>query len=187
MSDEAKTEKGLRKIIEMRKYKIVETEKEADMLNIIATKKDEDGTERKLLSWLPKKETVGIAIVRDLVKKMQEIGADVALLAAIKKHTPAAKKAIAADPKMELLPTDFPTFNIFEHDLVPLHEILQKEEAEETLRKYGIKPGQLPLIKVTDPACRALGAKPKDIMKITRKSPTAGVAIYYRYVIEAQD
>jgi len=31
---------------------------------------------------------------------------------------------------------------------------------------------------------RVIGAKPGDILRITRKSPTAGVYISYRYVIE---
>ncbi|MGP3668142.1 MAG: DNA-directed RNA polymerase subunit H [Candidatus Bathyarchaeota archaeon] len=73
-------------------------------------------------------------------------------------------------------------FDIFEHELVPKHIILSKEEAEELLKKYRIKPSQLPKIKDTDPAAKALGAKPGDIIKIIRKSPTAGLAEYYRYV-----
>jgi DNA-directed RNA polymerase subunit H len=76
-----------------------------------------------------------------------------------------------------------PSFNVFNHVLFPKHEILSKEEAAELLRKYKIKPYHLPKIKDTDPAVRALEAKPGDIIKITRKSPTAGEAVYYRFVV----
>ena len=31
---------------------------------------------------------------------------------------------------------------------------------------------------------RGLGVKPGDMIKIARKSPTAGESIYYRYVVE---
>ena len=76
------------------------------------------------------------------------------------------------------------TFNIFKHNLVPKHIILTKSEAEEILKKYKIKPFQLPKIKETDPAVMMLGAKQGDILKIKRASPTAGDAEYYRYVVE---
>jgi DNA-directed RNA polymerase subunit H len=75
-------------------------------------------------------------------------------------------------------------FSVFEHKLVPKHIVLSKEEAEEVLKKYHIKPYQLPYIKKSDPAVKEIGAKPGDIIKIIRKSPTAGEAIAYRYVIE---
>jgi len=76
-----------------------------------------------------------------------------------------------------------PSFNIFEHDLVPKHEILPKEEAEELLKKHHISPYQLPHIRRSDPAIFLIGAKPGDIIKITRKSPTAGTYVTYRYVV----
>ena len=76
-------------------------------------------------------------------------------------------------------------FDIFKHELVPLHILLSKEETEDVLKKYGIKPYQLLHIKASDPAARAIGAKPGDVLKIVRKSLTAGEAIAYRYVIES--
>jgi len=75
-------------------------------------------------------------------------------------------------------------FSVFEHELVPKHIVLSKEEAEEVLKKYHVKPHQLPYIKKNDPAIKEIGAKPGDIVKIIRKSPTAGEAIAYRYVVE---
>ena len=70
------------------------------------------------------------------------------------------------------------------HMLVPKHEIITKEEAEQVLEKYHCKAIELPLIFVNDPAIVGLGVKPGDMIKITRKSATAGESFYYRYVIE---
>ncbi len=71
-----------------------------------------------------------------------------------------------------------------DHVYVPKHEIISKKEAEEVLKKYNCKPTELPLIFVTDPAILGLGVKPGDMIKISRKSPTAGRSLYYRYVVE---
>ncbi len=79
---------------------------------------------------------------------------------------------------------DKPTFNVLNHTLVPKHSVLELKEAKELLKKYRLKPYQLPYIKVSDPAAKALGAKSGDIIKIIRKSPTAGEALMYRYVVE---
>ncbi|MCD6196419.1 MAG: DNA-directed RNA polymerase subunit H [Staphylothermus sp.] len=73
--------------------------------------------------------------------------------------------------------------NILEHELVPKHEILSPEEAAELLRKLKVNPAQLPWITIDDPVVKAIGAKPGDIIKIIRKSPTAGEFIAYRYVV----
>jgi len=71
-----------------------------------------------------------------------------------------------------------------DHVYVPKHEIMTKKEAEDILKKYNCKPTELPLIFVTDPAIMGLGVKPGDMIKISRKSPTAGESLYYRYVVE---
>jgi DNA-directed RNA polymerase subunit H len=76
------------------------------------------------------------------------------------------------------------SFSIFNHILVPKHVILSKEEAEVVLKKYHIKPYQLPYIKASDPAAKAIGAKPGDIVKIIRRSSTAGEVVVYRYVVK---
>jgi DNA-directed RNA polymerase subunit H len=58
------------------------------------------------------------------------------------------------------------------------------KEAEEVLKKYHCKSTDLPLIFVNDPAIAELGVKPGDMIKIIRKSATAGESFYYRYVVE---
>ncbi|MEM1538439.1 MAG: DNA-directed RNA polymerase subunit H [Candidatus Nezhaarchaeales archaeon] len=73
--------------------------------------------------------------------------------------------------------------DILSHEWVPRHIVLSPEERAEVLKRYGIKPEQLPWIKSNDPVVKAIGAKPGDIVKIIRKSPTAGEAVVYRFVV----
>jgi DNA-directed RNA polymerase subunit H len=53
------------------------------------------------------------------------------------------------------------------------------------LEKYDIKTDQLPRILANDPAVISTGAKPGQIVKIIRKSPTAKYATAYRLVVES--
>ena len=75
-------------------------------------------------------------------------------------------------------------FDVREHELVPEHILLTEQEAAEVLKKYNITTGQLPKVKTSDVVVKQMGAKPGDILRITRKSLTAGKAIAYRLVIE---
>ena len=63
-------------------------------------------------------------------------------------------------------------------------KLFQNKKLKKYLKKYNCKPTELPLIFVNDPAILGLGVKPGDMIKITRKSPTAGESLYYRYVVE---
>ncbi|MFN3383670.1 MAG: DNA-directed RNA polymerase subunit H [Archaeoglobaceae archaeon] len=74
--------------------------------------------------------------------------------------------------------------NLQDHVLVPKHEILKEEEVKELLKLLGVSKEQLPKIKASDPIIKEIGAKPGDVVKITRKSLTAGVSIFYRLVVE---
>jgi DNA-directed RNA polymerase subunit H len=82
------------------------------------------------------------------------------------------------------LPKTFPAFDIFQHKLVPKQEILTEEERTELLSKFRVQPYQLPQISSVDPTVKAIGAKPGDVLRVIRKSPTAGEHTAYRYVVE---
>lgn len=71
---------------------------------------------------------------------------------------------------------------ILQHNLVPEHTILSDEEAEEVLLNMNINEDQLPKILPNDPVVKAINAKEGDILKITRKSETAGIFVSYRIV-----
>lgn len=72
--------------------------------------------------------------------------------------------------------------NITEHELVPKHEVLNEQEKADLLERYKVEPSQLPRIHKTDPVVRYLGVGEGTILKITRKSETAGKYVTYRVV-----
>lgn len=74
-------------------------------------------------------------------------------------------------------------FDVTKHELVPKHEILSEEEKAKLLKKYGITIKELPRILASDPAIKSLNPKVGDVVKITRKSKTAGESVYYRVVV----
>ena len=67
--------------------------------------------------------------------------------------------------------------------MVPKHEILSKKDSEELLKKYGITSDKLPKILENDSVVQVIKAKKGDIVKIIRRSRTAGEAVYYRFVV----
>lgn len=75
-------------------------------------------------------------------------------------------------------------FKIDKHILIPKHVKLSDAQKEKLLEKYNLSLKELPRIKKTDPAIISLDAKPSDIIKITRNSPTAGEAVFYRVVVD---
>ncbi len=74
--------------------------------------------------------------------------------------------------------------DILQHNLVPEHTILSKEEADKVLEDLNVRVDQLPKILPTDPVVKAIDAKLGDVLKITRKSMTAGIFVSYRVVRE---
>lgn len=75
-------------------------------------------------------------------------------------------------------------FDVMSHQLVPRHEVMSDSEAEEVLKEFKLTKDQLPKILITDPAVKRISAKVGDIIKITRESPTAGISMFYRLVID---
>ena len=74
-------------------------------------------------------------------------------------------------------------FNILEHDLVPIHIIMDEPDVIEIMQKYNITKNQFPDISRFDPVARAIGIRPGDVCHITRPSKTAIEADYYRICI----
>lgn len=76
-------------------------------------------------------------------------------------------------------------FNVLNHEIVPHHEVVTDDELNTVLERYDIVKEQLPRIKNTDPAVKVVGAEVGQVVKVVRKSPTAGRFNAYRLVVEA--
>lgn len=74
--------------------------------------------------------------------------------------------------------------NVINHFLVPLHEKMSEEEKQKFLEEKNVSSKQLPQILSSDAAIKNLNASVGDVIKITRKSPTAKEITAYRVVIE---
>ncbi|MHA1651436.1 MAG: DNA-directed RNA polymerase subunit H [Candidatus Helarchaeota archaeon] len=132
-----------------------------------------------------KNETTGVAYIRDMVKKFDKKKIKHRIFIGSGKVTRSALNELN-EKGIEFIPADLVLMDILEHEYVPKHEILSEEEKESLLKKLKVPPSALPIIFTTDPVVRVIGAKPGDILKITRKSRTAGETIVYRLVVKEQ-
>ncbi len=174
---------GIKAVIRNRGYTPVSAEDVGDKIEILGEKKE--GRQKiNVVAWLPKVKTIGVKFVRELQKSMEERKIDHGFLLTVGKYTHYTRKEVSGNENIELIPAEYAFFDIFVHDLVPQHEIVPKEEVEKIVKEYGIQVNQLSMLKESDPVARAVGARAGEVVKITRKSPTAGVLVAYRYVIK---
>lgn len=73
--------------------------------------------------------------------------------------------------------------DVLSYCLSPKMEIVSDKSKSQILEKYGLSDfSQLPKFKPNDPAVKALGAKPGDVIKIYRED-VPGKYATYRYVL----
>ncbi len=128
---------------------------------------------------------IGIKQMRNFVHHIDSEKFHTGILVTQNSATPAALKLIPT-----ALPAIIETFleqdliiNITHHELVPKHILLSYEEKQALLKRYRLKESQLPRIQVTDPVSRYLGLRRGQVVKIIRRSETAGRYASYRWVI----
>lgn len=173
-----------RALLNLRRY-VVDEVLEYENRYALYPEKTDEGDVLKSVVWIFKEQKViGVAIVRDIGKEMEETNSIQGMLVGGTRYTPAAKKHARAT-RVELVDGGYASFDLFGHELVPQHIIAEDSEVDLVLSHYGIKKSQLPRILRDDPAARVLGAKVGQIIRIERASHTAGSVYYYRLVVDS--
>ncbi|KAH9589244.1 RNA polymerase [Trypanosoma melophagium] len=85
--------------------------------------------------------------------------------------------------KIQLFDEDDLVVNITHHELVPKHTQLEEEEVKEMLQAHALEMSMLPRILSTDPVAAYLGLERGRVVRIERKSMSAGVYVTYRQVV----
>ncbi|QDS71887.1 hypothetical protein FKW77_010185 [Venturia effusa] len=130
---------------------------------------------------------VGIKPLKQFVQACAEDGIHTGILITAVAPTSASLKITAAlDPKdqiIEIFQESELVVNITLHELVPTHVLLSHKEKKELLERYRLKESQLPRIQRSDPVAKYFGLKRGQVVKIIRKSETAGRYASYRWCI----
>ena len=178
-SEETLVEKKTKILIKLRGYKLLKKEEIKNAISYSIKLKDG----KKVIIWAVTTDgTVGVAYVTQLKKAMDDAKVEKGIITTIGKYTHTAKTR-SKQNEIELIPKIFPSFKIFDHEFVSKHELLTPMEKEKILEEYKMLPYQLPRINAYDPAIIAVGGKPGDIVRVIRKSQTAGKYVAYRYIV----
>ena len=179
--------KGIKSILKRREFKVVNEERFENYIDLIC--ENEKDSTKEMFATISLEEKVGVSVLRDyfkrLAKREEEKGEEnvKGLLVASNRFTHYARRE-AKEKNIWIITSKDPRFDIFTHELVPEHVICPEDELKTLLDTYKIKRRHLPKILVSDPAVKAIGAKPGQVVKIYRNSDVAGESIAYRLVVK---
>ncbi|XP_020864571.1 DNA-directed RNA polymerases I, II, and III subunit RPABC1 isoform X1 [Phascolarctos cinereus] len=122
---------------------------------------NDDPTDQMFV-FFPEEPKVGIKTIKMYCQRMQEENITRALIVVQQGMTPSAKQSLVdMAPKyiLEQFLQQELLINITEHELVPEHVVMTKEEVTELLARYKLRENQLPRIQAGDPVARYFGIK----------------------------
>lgn len=158
-------EKAFQICIEMfiqRGYNISETE---EFNKIIAIKSDGS----QVCSFMSYHSKFNVTCIQNYISIMHDMNINHIIIIYKNSVTPMAKKIVESsqDIIVELFSEDEMQYNITKHRLVPTHQKLPDNEAEQFKKEFGIR---LPVILKTDPVARFYAYKRGDVIKIIRNN-----------------
>ena len=148
----------------------------------------EESSEKILICFMNSKKPVIEQDITVILKKINEMKMTKGILVSNTKLLGSGEKIIkyvnsASEIFLQFFTLRDLLINITHHELVPKHIKCSLKEKETVMKKYRVKESQLPKILMSDPMAKYLGLKKGDLVKIVRKSETAGLYVVYRIVI----
>jgi len=145
-----------------------------------------DNQSNTLLVFFPEDEKLGTTPIRKMMTIMHENSVLNAIIVIRSEISAFAKRIVEkanAAFRMETFKQSELMINITKHELVPTHLVLTNAQKKDLLKKYALKEGQLPRIQKVDAVARYYGLDRGQVVKIVRKSETAGRYVTYRIVV----
>lgn len=141
---------------------------------------DKKNGQKIMIMW-HLKEGVGISVIQECCKKIQEFKATSTIIVKTGKLTASANAALGTDvtKHIQVFDTEELLNNVTMHSLVPKHELMSRPEQDKLLNMYKVTRIQLPRIMSFDPIVKYYGWPKGHIVKITRK----GGEVYYRCIV----
>jgi len=127
-------------------------------------------------------ESIGIKHIAKISEKMMTTKISHCILVYPKSITASAKKYIekASKSKIEAFSEEELLLNITKHVLMPTHQVLTADEKKSFLQRARLTEYQLARIQLHDPVARYYGLKRGDLVRIIRRSDTAGKYATFR-------
>lgn len=129
---------------------------------------------------------VGIKQTRNFAHWLQENGYTNGIFITQEQPAASALRAFDAlleyDMRAEHFKEEDLLVNITKHELVPTHILLSAQEKKVLLDRYRLVEQQLPRMMSNDAVAKFLGLRKGQVVKIIRKSETAGRYASYRWV-----
>ncbi|XLT27677.1 hypothetical protein HN873_058969 [Arachis hypogaea] len=157
-----------------------------DREDLVINKCKKDNPSEQIYVFFPSKRKVGVGEIKAYTKRMHSQKVFNAILVCQEKITEFAERSIteiSSQFHWDVFQENELLFNVTEHHLVPVHQVLTDAEKNALLEKYTVEGIQLPKIQVDDPVARYYGLKPGQVVKIIKPSETAGRYVTYRYVV----
>lgn len=132
---------------------------------------------------------LGVQHIKDYEKKAAENRINKVILVVSGRINPVAKKMMQEMSRQEeqvhfqCFDEDDLVVNITHHELVPEHTPLEPDEAKNVLDAHCLQISMLPRMLSTDPIALYFGLDRGRVVRIKRKSETAGVYVAYRQVV----
>ena len=150
-------------------------------LNFELSKLDEEDS--KLMILFSDDLSIKVSTIASIAQRMNKEAIKRTIIVGKGKITPSAKKAI--DEFMSHFIIEFFEDNelledITEQESVPNYLVLDHQEKQALLSRYGIKQNLLPKISVSDPLARYFGVCKGQVIQLIRNSEVSDIFITYR-------